>query len=650
MDTDLEPQISPQLYSKEEGRDSTKSIDWSLLTDTAHDDLCTFLTSKGNTLGDDHKAALLALLDLFSQLASGTLTKRVAVGLPCGMGKTSAVKAWLGALAKLGGNPMESVGVSVASSKVEELCDLKRSLVDDFNVPADAIGIVHSFTHDPDWHSKSPDQRRSGTASEPATEKPEECPILLITHARVHMGSDGLSAFQNYRGRERQLMIFDESLLVSAARSLRVQSVVHARGFVRDIRVKRTEIYEELEAWLSDCLKVLDTEAARQRDQNLSPCVVRLPYCTEEKLAEFKEFANRYSEGFMESIPVLSDFVAENIRVTVTSKGDDLLTYTIRVPSSIKSIAVLDASYVIRELEQLDSSIVSAESLLDAETDWTNLKDHRDVTTHQMCRGGGRASMKTAFRRSRKNRDVSQAVIEVVKSIPAPNKILIFTHKQRSCDEPNQAAVLESDLKAAGIDSSRIRWATWGQESGTNEYADISNVILCGIYRRSDSDIAAHALGQTDNLLGPVDRTFVDRLVRSEVANAAYQAICRTACRRVDNGRALKTNAWIIDYDDGLFGELEKVLPGATFKEWTSSKAAETRIAAQLSLRIVRCLAKLAEEGVARLSVYRLKKRLLSTGEVVAADTFTRALNRSLANCSEWVRDGRSIQQIVGGL
>src|ERR1700678_1284470 len=84
-----------------------------------------------NTVSEEHAAALRGLLLLAHGVTSGTFKGRFRFGLPCGMGKTTAVRAYIRAATNLSTSPIKNTsmaqvdnfaGIVVACSKVEQLC------------------------------------------------------------------------------------------------------------------------------------------------------------------------------------------------------------------------------------------------------------------------------------------------------------------------------------------------------------------------------------------------------------------------------------------------------------------------------------------------------------------------------------------------
>jgi hypothetical protein len=55
-----------------------------------------------------------------------------------------------------------------------------------------------------------------------------DVPVLLVTHARVHMGDGELDRYWNYQGSERDLLIYDESLITSKSVIVDGEQVLNA--------------------------------------------------------------------------------------------------------------------------------------------------------------------------------------------------------------------------------------------------------------------------------------------------------------------------------------------------------------------------------------------------------------------------------------
>ena len=176
-------------------------------------------------LSPDHAEAIMSIAGRLTHLATGHAPKalgvpkdqpvRLARGLQCGGGKTLTAKAWMGAVHALG----KPWSVAFAANEVEALCRVKNDLIETFGVPEEKIGLLHRLRHDPEKSR----QGKDGYASLPATPDDQLATkqFLLVTHNMIRTGKKNVDRYNVFRGKPRDLVIYDESMLVADASSLR---------------------------------------------------------------------------------------------------------------------------------------------------------------------------------------------------------------------------------------------------------------------------------------------------------------------------------------------------------------------------------------------------------------------------------------------
>src|SRR5262245_46726291 len=108
------------------------------LTQMATTRLMAFLEKVGNRLHVQHKMALSALNDAMTQMAEGTITGRLAFGLPTGTGKTSAIIEWCASVHAL----KLPYSIAVSSSRIDALITMKTAMLA-AGIPEDKIGVLH---------------------------------------------------------------------------------------------------------------------------------------------------------------------------------------------------------------------------------------------------------------------------------------------------------------------------------------------------------------------------------------------------------------------------------------------------------------------------------------------------------------------------
>ena len=155
-----------------------------------------------NKLDERHREALK---DLATELASVALEQpgtRSVVSLSTGLGKTSSIIGFAKAIDVLD----LDLSLMVAAEKVKGLCDLKRNLVCD-GVPEESIGLYHSYAG-PVW--MPPDK-----LGDLGNRK-----IVLCTQNWLKKSWNEIAPDLLYQGRERDLVIWDESFIASKAKGI----------------------------------------------------------------------------------------------------------------------------------------------------------------------------------------------------------------------------------------------------------------------------------------------------------------------------------------------------------------------------------------------------------------------------------------------
>lgn len=607
-------------------------IDGPLLTSTAFAILTADLEGHGNTLSAMHRAALMELVDSFTGYATGTQQGRKAYPLPTGMGKTSAVVAFVAALHRLG----YVVPLSVAASKVEALCALKRAMLA-HGVPAECIGLKHAVPE----------------ASEPSTGN-DSRPIQLVTHARVRSGRD-FDLFGNHEGTRRALCIYDETFMRADAFAFR------ARAFFSAVAVLAVEsegsgnaLMLQLVAYLQDSTAriraaLLDLQVTGDIHSNGAP--VLLGELDPGTIEAFRDLVGRRGvalRGFEADLRDLLTLSQDTLRVVGSEQGDGVVTAREAVPATLRNVVVLDASAPIRELARLDPTVEVVESFNPAD-----LKSFERVEVHQLLSPGGRSTISYSLRADRE--EASAVAREVARIIregwTTERAFLVFTFVRRG--SLDMVEELKRDLRRSGVEVDaktpdglpRINWLTWGSETSLNGLEHCTSVVMAGVMHRSHLDVSAAVRGQTGNPAEPTPSARIRELVESEIAHVIYQGASRGSCRRIDAGKAMPMRLWFIHRSPGMRAILDRVMPGAVWcfpEPHHLKKASADSKAAQLLGELLAQLRNVPEV------VQRVSSRALKEAMNLAKDTATeRAFSRAVALIDPtdhgWHLQGRSL-------
>ncbi len=576
------------------------------------------LEGYGNILNEAHRKALMCIVGRFTMLASGTHQGRHAYDLGCGCGKTQAVVAWCAEL----WHQRQPYSVLVCQTQVEHLCELKRQLIAN-GVPGDEVGLVHSY---------------GDKASLPPTTGNGDKRIVLATHQNVRTGQN-IDEVNIYQGNPRDLVIWDESLLASDHRSVEKMQVEMGRGYLRPMvdngRAKAD--LQETVAYLDEAWKVFDAELARQHQGNgdSRPKQLTLRSLTPEDQARMIKSVP--GGGHLGAVRELLAISQAPLRVVTSNQGGGgLIKYDVVVPRELRNVAVLDASWAIRDLERLDKTIKDDPNFNG------DVKSYSTVTVHHLIGASGRQAMTDAFAGNRGDRKISKEIARVVKDIPEDQGVLLFTFKPTERRQLDMAEKLRGDLRAEGVDvdaklasgKPRFAWLTWGRETSTSEFQYCRNVIFAGVLHRSDVDLAGAIAGQQDDLTVDIGHAEIAKVKRSEIAHSLLQAMNRGACRNTVNGVAEPMQVWLIHHDVKVRDLLSDALPGVVWKNWerrhlqTRTHKMEDAVKA-----ITEALASLPG-SLTNISIRRLKD---AAGALdVSPRTWTKALQACLEGGSGW--------------
>lgn len=607
----------------------------------------------GNKLSEAHNEALYRTAGLFSVIALKLKSGRLVADMPTGAGKTTSVVSWLAAVHSL----RLDISVTIAASQVEALATMIRDL-ESLGVPRDKIGLLHSKEYDPTAAEKLKaakpgkdyDKLIAKFASEPTTAENEKRPFLFVSHQRIRVAAEDPSkeTMLVFNGRKRDLLIWDECMMTTRATAATMTDIRSGIGGLKphawaegpDSKLALAVNY------LTICDEWIEQEYKRQCD-NQEPKGLNLPVLGEAELDAFSTAVSVALGDESRAFPALQMLLeASGQELRLARMGDiksALIGYRVTIPASLNDVVILDAGHVVNRLVEFDPTIRRDEWFAEQASQGIALKTFENVTVHFAAEKSGRSAMEEAYAK-RKTNPFASKLVEAVASIPDHEAAIIFTFKHKRRSRPDIPALIKQDLKNAGVDPDallpngkpRITILTWGQHTSLNEYAHASNVLFAGILHLDDETLVATAIGQTGNLLTPLDDRFnVADLKRGDIAGAIYQALSRGSCRYTEDGKAKPMRVWLCHYDTKIKDELERVMPGLTWADWDIGNKRDTAKAETISLQI---LALLRDHPGDRISNRAIKAALNIPAKL--ASTFT-LVTRTL-EVPGWRREGAS--------
>jgi hypothetical protein len=586
------------------------------LTQQAYTRLVSFLQKVGNTLNIQHKMALHALVDSMTRMAEGTVTGRLAFGLPTGTGKTTAIIEWCASVHAL----KLPYSIAVSSSRIDALMTMKTAMLE-AGIPDKMIGLLH----------ESPKKGASNTDAEN-----QDRQILLMSHQMIRANESNLKRYNTYKGAARNLLVYDESLLTSDVNHFTVRSLCAALAHAIELH-RRNEEHAEIGNYMTTVKAILEAEE-EGFFQGLSLRMIDMPSLDPGLAAFYVREWKKYG--------MVSDFLkAANLPLRILQVGTSaVVSYQVTMPDALKNVLILDASFPIRKLEQSDTTIHDAETFLNLKrqgVDFSTIKRFDHVELFRLKSYGGRNSMEKRF----KDRQMAKEVVEVVKTLPATDSILLYVYKTNPMGGIDYSKILKAELDRAGIEPTRYHIDTFGNETSLNSYGHCQHVFLVGILHRDVTELVGQYLGQIRDITGEISKALADDIHLSERAHLAYQALSRGSCRFVDNGQARGMKGYVVEIDSDIEPALSMVMPGVRWSNWKPVFLPETdSLIEKLEDQVKAFLARLSED---KISSQLLKKSLdLNT---IAPSTWTRVLQKiDHASKKELVRDGLCLWILKG--
>jgi hypothetical protein len=528
--------------------------------------------------------------------AIGVESGRFAYGLPCGGGKTQGVVALILAAREI----EPALTFAVATSQIESLCQMKRQLIAS-GMSADQIAL---------WHSLKVDSKRAGSgtgfASEPATDFDDARNVLLLSHEKVRRLRDGMV--------HRSLLVWDESLFSTEAQALSIETVHRAKNCASDAAPK-------LAFYLSKASQIIEAEAeALVADPSRLPQTIECIW-TEGEIQAIRDALSsvKRSDKFARAVAETTESLLKLLvlPVSVVVNGDravsnGVIRYEITIDPALSNIAILDASHAIRILTKADRSI--------AEVKLPEYKRYSNVTVRQIDMAAGKS---TVMCDESASKPVAHQVASIIDGLPEGESVIVFTF----LDAKRQ---LQRNLAAQGVDTDRIKFATWGQETSRNEWAHCQHVIMAGVLRRNPLELSASLLGQQMDMGRRNSAKTLRDVTLSEMAHCVLQGMNRGTCRKTGaNGEAHRMSLTIIvSKASELRSVLAECLPGVSWSapESPTSKPSKVSVASRLIEHF------LVSYEQPALSLMKLKKAFPDLS-ALNPRTFRRATEKALLEC-----------------
>lgn len=538
-----------------------------------------------------HAAAIRELHQAYVLTGLGLTLGRTAWPLAVGTGKTESVVAFAVAQYERSLRGLPPLTMLVCMERVAQLSDLYRAIV--------AAGVPSSFVAI--YHRKSEAEvEADGLVRAVNMEQGASYPVLLATHAMMLRATSNIADLNRYGDGERNLVVWDESLIKSQGHFLDLTQVDAAAsalggcvgGFAAGpVDADATDAHTFIRDRLSVLLEVF------QRQLSGAPVVpVEFPPVPPEDetrfLAGIGTALLRGGRGDLgrSAHATLSDFldhVQRPLRVVPfieAGRKVGVIHYSTLVPPSLRRLVVLDASHNVRLLTSRHDADLH-ETAVDCA-----VKAFDAVTVRHLRIGAGREALAKSL--PRRDSALVREIVAEVASWGSHEAGVVFTFKQSDRDarrgKPSHTTFLRDALTRAGIDVDarcpdgrpRLAFQTWGQHLGVNHFAHCSRVLMVGVLRRHRLDLSAAIVGQRDDLTAAQasDPDEVQRVELSEVFHNVVQAAGRGSCRTTRDGHALPMQVALICSDEFPAEWWQAAMPGVRVEPWRAVHAKPQRL------------------------------------------------------------------------
>lgn len=454
----------------------------------------------GHGPSSDHWKGLGQIAATYESMATGQFGSvqknyRYMSSLPPGMGKTTV--AIQGTKALLADPEFEGVGVIYFLSRLDEI----RTLAALMDLPKVDFAAI---TSDPEINALG-------------NPVPERARVLFTTQQRLEAFSKNGTPFADmkelrYRGRPRQVRIWDEAILPSMALTIGELALLR-------LPLELQPVSPELSSEIKGFALSLKDHAG---DRITMPDIDK----TGTDLDTFRSyFAHSSDKDIAEQFWYLSGHVVRVRRDDYS--GNITLGYEDILPPDLAPMLILDASGGLRKTYRFWEDDRGELYRLHSPQ-----KSYAGLTIHHWNKGAGKKKQR-AFKTVA---EIADGVVKMVAEVPEDEPVLIVHHKVVGSGkhQPDIVKAIERKLPRR---SGRVHFVNWGRHTATNEFKDVRFVILAGTLQYDPASYEAMGRGakkaSVDDDFSKND--FVETRI-GEISHHIFQAAGRGSIRKTVNG------------------------------------------------------------------------------------------------------------------
>lgn len=504
------------------------------LTLAAFSDLQQFFREKDHSPNAEMMEGLYNTIDNLTLQLHGKLDPMYYIcALDPGVGKTSAIKAWIRNYLKRA-HEYDRKGVVLFFDRHEEI----SSFLDECDLPADSYAVL---VGDATAVGKSLNARGIGK------DNAGDALVLFTTKQQIIRRAHKTKSFQgvevfHYQGEPRVVRIWDESMQVG-----------------RELTVNASDVLE--------LVGTIERRGEMELGAQIRGFALELYGCGDSDLVEILDFDLELRSGFRWETPTMRktaemlDMLAGRVaEVKVEGKGRVVLDCIESLPEDLQPCLVTDASARFRGTYALYEEYQGRIQRLAPEH---SCKTFAPLTVHILHR----STSKQTYSNPKEIEKVAADVAEVVMSRPGEDFLVVVTvsnYKRLSKEIQEQLPKKEHG---------RVRFLTWGRHTATNKFIDIPNVIITSLlyYRPADYVASMRASAVYPAAQGMMPKEYFRGFQRGEIGHHIGQAANRGKMRKCVGGMCPDSRLWIMGAKSiGVESIVAEVFPGCTVREWKS--------------------------------------------------------------------------------
>lgn len=426
------------------------------------DILDTFRNEYHRTVSPGQETALRHICDLFVSQLDHEKEDWYCIRLGVSSGKTEAIKHLIKFLYH--NDTERKYSISLSLEKISEIESVEQWLLD-HGVPPSYFQVVHH---------KVPEL-------EDVFKRLPQTPVIIHTHYKLR-GTSYLSEYFQYKGKQRDILIFDESMVSSSTYAGVAGTVASEINYFLRRYDTETDLREKIPTDIFRYFEEIERDSKSKEielnsGERIGPVEVTIPdhLLNEYELPELIRYANiidSNSDIFRDLLLLgKSEKELRDIFIQKEDSGAVLFTFREIMSPSIKSLITTDASREFRTLFNFSKKPVRIYNVKD-------FKDYSKLTIKGVTLSGSKEKIKRAFESKGETNPYLSYIEDIVKrEKESHEKFLIFHSKQIPGAETaiqlhlvkqkilNADELGDSNLKPLGERMPRINIVTVGASS-----------------------------------------------------------------------------------------------------------------------------------------------------------------------------------------